>query len=199
MIDTNTQYYNQHAEIFSESTLQVDMSPLYDAFLPLVAKGGSILDAGCGSGRDSLAFSQLGFNVTAFDASAVLVDFARDYSGVAVQHTTFQNFRTSDVYDGIWCCASLLHVPLPELTAVFEKLHHALKASGILYVSFKYGTATDTPRQHNGRLFTDMDEAGLNHILANIPTLTLHKTWITGDQRPGRENEKWLNALLLKV
>ena len=83
------------------------MQPLYQLFLPLVKKNGHILDAGCGSGRDSKVFEADGFTVTAMDASEVLVKQASEFLGFAVQHKTFQQMNEQNCYDAIWCCASL--------------------------------------------------------------------------------------------
>ncbi|WP_338040958.1 hypothetical protein [Marinomonas algicola] len=67
-----TLYYNMYAEDFAENTLSVDMSALYQCFLPLIPLQGHILDAGCGSGRDAKYFQSLGYEVSAFDASSEL-------------------------------------------------------------------------------------------------------------------------------
>jgi 2-polyprenyl-3-methyl-5-hydroxy-6-metoxy-1,4-benzoquinol methylase len=66
----------RHAEEFAARTRDLDMTAVYEEFLPLVLPGGHILDAGCGTGRDSAAFLQRGFKVTAFDASKALVEMA---------------------------------------------------------------------------------------------------------------------------
>ncbi len=76
-------YYNQHAQEFFDSTVHVEMD-----ILPLVQKGGNILDAGCGSGRDSKAFKELGFQVHAIDASAVLAKLAEELIEQPVQIAT---------------------------------------------------------------------------------------------------------------
>ena len=68
-MDNNIEYYNQNAEAFYAGTVNADMSFWRDKFEKLVAAGGRILDAGCGSGRDSRAFRQHGYSVVAFDAS----------------------------------------------------------------------------------------------------------------------------------
>jgi hypothetical protein len=99
------------------------------------------------------------------------------------------------VFDGIWACASLLHIRDPALPDVMTRLGLALKPSGVLYASFKYGQGT---RDHNGRQFHDMDEAGLNALLARVPRLKLAETWVTGDLRPERASESWLNAILVR-
>ena len=186
-------FYNQNAQHFTDSTLQVDMSALYREFLPNIPTKGHILDAGCGSARDAAYFKQQGFTVSAFDASEALAALASQYLQQTVEVSTFQQLDRVNQYDGIWCCASLLHVPKEELPAVFINLQNALKPNGVLYVSFKYGTSE---RFDNGREFTDLDEDGLNDLIHACPKLSLIKHWQSPDQRPGREHEIWLNALL---
>lgn len=189
-------YYNQNAQSFSDSTLNVDMSALYVDFLPLIPKHGHILDAGCGSARDAMYFKQQGFTVSAFDASPELAKLASNYLQQAVEVKTFQQLNCTNKYDGIWCCASLLHVPKVELPQVFLKLQNALKPNGVLYVSFKYGTQE---RVHNGREFTDLNEDGLTALIAHHTELKILKQWQTVDQRAERESEVWLNALIKAV
>lgn len=188
-------YYNQNAMEFAAATDQIDMTALYAAFLPWVKTGGLILDAGCGSGRDAAYFKQLGFSVGAFDASSELAKFAsqRLKQPVAVQQ--FEQLNDHERYDGIWCCASLLHVATDSLPSVFFRLQQALKPGGVLYASFKYG---EGEREVNGRCFTDMNEEKLKNLVAKASSLSISKTWLTQDQRPERKHEVWLNALLTK-
>jgi len=197
LVPTKTlNYYNQNAQSFSDSTLNVDMSALYAEFLPLIPKHGHILDAGCGSARDAMYFKQQDFTVSAFDASPELAKLASNYLQQAVEVKTFQQLNCTNKYDGIWCCASLLHVPKVELPQVFLKLQNALKPNGVLYVSFKYGTQE---RVHNGREFTDLNESALTALINSHTKLKILKQWQTVDQRPERESEVWLNALIKAV
>ncbi|TMP72052.1 SAM-dependent methyltransferase [Pseudoalteromonas sp. S1609] len=189
-------YYNQHAQTFSDSTLNVDMSALYAEFLPLIPKHGHILDAGCGSARDAMYFKQQGFTVSAFDASENIAKLASNYLQQTVEVKNFQQLSCTNMYDGVWCCASLLHVPKVELPQVFLKLQNALKPNGVLYVSFKYGTQE---RVNNGREFTDLNEDGLTALITQHTELKILKQWQTVDQRPERESEVWLNALIKAV
>ena len=78
--DINVRYYDRNTDGFIERTVGVDMSSLYAPFLEYVPKGGAILDAGCGSGRDAKAFLDLGYTVTAFDASKTMADLASSQS-----------------------------------------------------------------------------------------------------------------------
>ncbi len=194
MDDSTITYYTDNAVAFVEDTLPVDMAPLYMRFLPRVPRGGHILDAGCGSGRDASAFLDRGYSVTACDASERLVALAADYLGLPVQVLRFQDMEWIQAFDGVWACASLLHVPCTELPDAFRRLARALRPGGILYASFKYGRGE---REHHGRRFTDLDEAGLATLLDQVEGLTEMETWTTGDQRPGRESERWLNTLLV--
>jgi SAM-dependent methyltransferase len=196
MSNANSYYYQQHAESFFGSTVEVDMAPLFARFLPLLPKPAHILDAGCGSGRDALAFASLGHKVVAFDASPALVSLAEQHFGLPVQCLRFQDVAWKAQFHGIWACASLLHVPLAELPDVMRRLCDALKPSGILYASFKYGSGE---REHDGRRFTDLNEPGLAALLEQVPDLQEIETWITSDLRPGRESEQWLNTLLRRT
>jgi SAM-dependent methyltransferase len=191
--DLNNDYYQHNAGTFFADTVGVDMTPLYRRFLPLLPEAAHVLDAGCGSGRDALAFAERGYRVTAFDASPALVALAESHLGRPVQCLRFQEIAWRDAFDGIWACASLLHVPAAELPDAMQRLCRALKPGGVIYASFKYGSGE---REHHGRRFTDLDEPGLAALLAQVPGLDDVETWTTGDLRPGRESERWLNTLL---
>ena len=185
-------YYQNNAQTFFDGTVNVDMSSLYETFTRSLAPGARVLDAGCGSGRDAKAFMEMGYQVEAFDASSALVEMARAHTGLPVQLMTFADVAWKAEFDGIWCCASLLHVPAAELPEVMQKLADALKAGGVWYVSFKYG---DGEREVDGRRFTDMDEVGLQTLLRQLAGLKILNMWMTHDKRPSC-NEFWLNGLL---
>ncbi len=189
------EYYNQNAQNFVDGTLNVDMSSLYAPFVELLPKQALILDAGCGSGRDTKAFLDMGFQVEAIDASEEMVKHATSYSGIDVQQKTFQEVVELEKYDAIWACASLLHVSHSELLGVFNKLAESLKTGGVWYFSFKYGSEE---RIKDRRCFTDMDENAINSLLSLMPSLTLVDMWTTEDARPERD-EIWLNLIVKKL
>ena len=186
-------YYDDNAQSFYDSTVDVDMVGFFCKFLPLVGAEGRILDLGCGSGRDTKYFVDLGYKVDAIDASKEMVRLASIKSGLKVKHMTFEQFSPDLQYDGIWACASLLHVEPKALKSMLVQISHWLNVSGVLYASFKYG---DGVRVKDGRTFTDMDEHQLK-VLLSAANLILKESWVTYDQRPER-NEKWLNALVTK-
>ncbi|ABM04245.1 Methyltransferase type 12 [Psychromonas ingrahamii 37] len=194
MLNINQQYYDENAQDFYDATIALNMQSLYRQFLPLIPAGGSILDAGSGAGRDSKAFLDLGFDVEAFDASEKLALLASELTGKKVAVELFQTFESKKQFDGIWACASLLHVSLLELPAVFLSLSNMLKSEGLFYCSFKYGEGEVA---RNGRVFTNLNECGFASLIKGLP-LRIKDQWITADLREGRENEKWLNVILQK-
>jgi SAM-dependent methyltransferase len=186
-------FYDQNASTFFAQTAYADMSDGRRRFLSHVPDGGTILDAGCGSGRDAKAFLERGYEVEAFDASAEMVRLASDFTGLSVWHMTFDQMNWSDRFDGIWASASLLHVPRAELPGVAQRFQRALKPGGVWYVSFKHGT---DEREKDGRRFTDMTEGLLQRDLIARTALEVLDVWVSQDVRPGRANELWLSAIL---
>jgi 2-polyprenyl-3-methyl-5-hydroxy-6-metoxy-1,4-benzoquinol methylase len=189
------EYYNQHAAAFTENTVGADMTTIRDAFLSKVEDGGLILDFGCGSGRDSKAFLEKGYQVEMLDGSEELCKAAEELTGHPVILNTFQDYVPSNQFDGIWACSSLLHLGKDELPGVIEKLTSALKPSGYFYLSFKNGTFSGERR---GRYFTDLTEGEMRELISNIHDLKIDEMFLTGDVRPGRSNEKWLNVFAVK-
>ena len=107
----------------------------------------------------------------------------------------FQELKVNEKYDGIWACASILHLPKKELKEVFKKMLTALKPGGRIYTSFKYG---EYEGMRNGRYFTDFTWNSFQRFIRETESLFIAESWVTGDVRPGREEEKWLNLLLQK-
>ena len=197
MIVNNTlDYYNQNAQSFADSTMNVEFSEMQDVFLSLIPAGGYILDFGCGSGRDAKYFLDKGYRVDATDGSEEMVRIACEHTRVTVRQMLFNELDEICKYDGIWACSSILHLELAELQDVMSRIRFALKRGGVLYTSFKYGTFAG---ERNGRFFTDMTQESLGDLIDNVGGLDIIKLWITSDVRPGRENEKWLNVLLRKT
>ena len=189
-------YYTNHAMDYISGTIVADMGDVRSRFVSLLQPGAYILDLGCGSGRDTKAFLDAGYRVDAVDGSAELCRFASNYTGIPVRQMLFQDLDSAEAYDGIWACASILHLPKKELEVTLHRIQRALKPGGILYTSFKHGTFEGL---RNGRYFTDFTEETLQELWERIPALPIEEIWITGDVRPGREEERWINLLARRI
>lgn len=192
---TTLNYYNQNADSFIQGTVSVDFSQVQDKFLERLNEGDYILDFGCGSGRDTKYFLKKGMVVDAIDGSVNLCKLASEYTGIKVRNILFQELDEQEKYDGIWACASILHLTKEELSVVLDKMIAALKKNGIIYTSFKYG---DFEGERNGRYFTDFTDKSFKEFIENVAGVEIVEYWITGDVRHGRGEEKWLNIILQK-
>lgn len=189
-------YYNKNSEEYFNSTLNVDMTNTYKEFLKLVPEGGKILDLGCGSGRDSMNFMKLGYEVIAVDGAKKLAKRASVLLGKEVIVSTFEELELKEKFHGIWACASLLHIKREDLKTVLNNLYNNLEDNGVFYMSFKYGEkeyVDDKNRYFN--CFTD--ESIISFINENTKYNILG-LYITEDKL-GRVNEvKWLNLICNK-
>ena len=188
-------YYETHAEDFTASTINVDMSKLYAEFETYLKPGCRILDLGCGSGRDSRYFVEKGYDVVAVDPSPAMCKKTKDFARVTTYTLKAEELPFEDEFDAVWACASLLHVSRKNQESVLQKICRALRQDGILYCSWKYG---NQERLENGRSFTDLNDKELNQILLELPGLKPIKSWLTIDVRPNRPEQKWFNVLLRK-
>lgn len=189
-------YYNKNSEEYFNSTLNVDMTNTYKEFLKLVPEGGKILDLGCGSGRDSMNFIKLGYEVIAVDGAKKLAKRASVLLGKEVIVSTFEELELKEKFHGIWACASLLHIKREDLKTVLNNLYNNLEDNGVFYMSFKYGEkeyVDDKNRYFN--CFTD--ESIISFINENTKYNILG-LYITEDKL-GRVNEvKWVNLICNK-
>jgi len=190
------EYYNENARTFSDQTQNVDFTETQERFLTLMPPQGRILDFGCGSGRDTKFFLERGYRVDAVDGSEELCRIASDYTGIRVRQMLFQDLDAVEQYDGIWACSSILHLKKEELRAVIFKMITALKSTGYIYTSFKYGTFEGYRKQ---RYFTDFTEETMTDLIQSFPRLEIRELWISRDVRPDRDDETWLNLLLQKI
>lgn len=190
------EFYDTHAREYSESTLNVDLRDLHNRFLTELSPGAHILDAGCGSGRDTKAFLSKGFRVTSIDASSKLAALASAFTGIRCEILRFQEMGFKEEFDGIWACASILHVPRTEIGDVMCRFIRALKPAGTLYVSLKEG---DGERMaEDGRFFSYYTADSFRQLLTRFPALQEVAFWKTEERRSNTHCESWLSFLLRK-
>jgi SAM-dependent methyltransferase len=135
---TTLAHYDRNAQEFRERTWDHDVQQNIDALLRHISAAPpfSILDFGCGPGRDLVAFSRLGHRPTGLEGSPALAQMAREASGCPVLQQDFLALDLpADAFDGIYANASLFHVPAQELPRVLRQLCAALKPGGVLFSS----------------------------------------------------------------
>ena len=195
-------YYDKNAVVFAIHTVSIDMHDLYELFLNQLPQRDTqcILDVGCGSGRDANYFAKQGYDVTAIDASAKLIQWAQQHhmsSRIDWHHLAFSNIGKKawrGKFTGIWACASLLHANFLELPSIIGSLLDSLTDDGVMYVSFKYG---EGERVDNERFFCDMDESRWTTIVAKIPQVVEYDIWLSADKRADYKNA-WFNVMIRK-
>ena len=185
-------YYNKNAKEYFDNTVDADMSDCYQKFLKYLPEGAYILDAGCGSGRDSKYFLSLGYRVKAIDGSKKMCELASDYLGQEVENVNFNDIDYDQEFDGIWACASLLHVYKDDIGSVILKMRNALRDEGVMHASFKYG---DSDRISNERYFNDQNEDTIRELFKNF---SIEEVWLSEDVRTDR-TDKWVNVIVKKI
>lgn len=151
-------FYDGDPEGYSESTFGNDVSDIRRRFLSRLDPGARILDLGCGSGRDTLAFREAGCEVVPVDGSEGMCRVASSNLGSEVGRLDFLELDYEDEFDGVWACASLLHLKADQIPVVLGLICRALRKGGAAYVSFKEGTFEGI---RDGRWYTDMTVDGL--------------------------------------
>lgn len=185
-------YYDASSTRFLDDMMQGDMNELYERFLEKMPERGIILDAGCGSGRDSLYFKTLGHMVVSMDTSEEICQYAGEQIGQSVLYCRFQDMTFKLLFDGIWACGSLLELSMPELDKVLKNFAWHLKDNGILYASFIYEADQDKPS-----IYLQLAEEEANHIFEEAG-LSISKIWTTDHMVVGHTGKKWLNILAEK-
>ncbi len=200
-MDVTLNYYESEYGTFISETIEADTKDLRNRFLKNVPDGGTILDLGCGSGRDTKALLDAGCRVSAIDGSAEICREASVFTGIDVRCLDFFDIPDNESYDGIWACASVLHVEKSRIPDLIRKLYKNLNRNGVLYLSFKYG-------EHNGirdrRHFTDLNETEFRKLMEEVycedigrDDFQIIDEWQSEDVRRGK-NVQWLNEILKK-
>ena len=190
--DTTLSWYRDNAIQYAEETRNSLVLDALWEFLSRMKEGGTILDYGSGSGRDSAYFLDKGFSVDSLDGSAEMKAQAERLFGIKVKLASFLSLEEKDKYDGIWAQASILHLKEHDLRVALTLIERALKRDGVFYSSFRKGEGDG---YENGRWYTNMTE---RRFLSFLPaSLYVEKIWESQDVRPG-VSRTWLSIICRK-
>ena len=190
--DTTLSWYRDNAIQYAEETRNSLVLDALWEFLSRMKEGGTILDYGSGSGRDSAYFINKGFSVDSLDGSAEMKAQAERLFGIKVKLSSFLSLEEKEKYDGIWAQASILHLEEHDLKTALTLIERALKRDGVFYSSFRKGEGDG---YENGRWYTNMTE---RRFLSFLPaSLYVEKIWESQDVRPG-VSRTWLSIICRK-
>jgi len=189
------EWYDKNAENYFKETKDFSMKNQYPQLLKYIPKGGHILDAGCGSGRDSKEFIEMGYKVTTLEASKNLAKLASKNTGLQVVNTTFAKFKSDEKFDGIWACSSLLHIPKKDFEKSFINLTDHLKIGGVLWTCLKAGNIEE--KDSKGRFFNYVSQDEMEKIISKHKDLELIEAVETANLlRP--EDHPYINFVVKK-
>ncbi len=192
--DRTIRFYDQHADAYANKTLFLDLVSIYAPFLELVPPSGRLLDAGCGAGRDTRFFIERGYVVISFDASTGMVRKCQEYPHAYCVHLSFSEIAFKEEFDGVWACASLLHLPFEKAKSAVVRLATALKLNGIMFLSVRAGNGDS---RENGRYFQYYDDKMIDTLFAHDPRLEVLRAWHSTSVGPdGDQSTAWINVLI---
>ncbi len=204
-VQTTIATYDKTAEEYVLKVQKYAPEQEREKFVSLVKPGGKILDAGCGPGRDANYFASKGFLVTGIDLSESLLTYAKEH---AKKNATFlqmdlRKIRLDTSFDGIWACASLLHLKREELLPVLRKFEHMMMPGGTLFLLMKAGAGekmiTGGTIEGDARFFTYYSIPELRLLLGNAGfTVTDIYDWDQHDRHHERPSEMWIAAFARK-
>ena len=184
---------NKLAIDFDNRFFNRDMRIHYRNFL-ININGNGILDVGCGTGRDVVYFTDLKYDCVGIDISEGMLSIARKrkgvYLNVDMENISHFNYK----FDGIWCCASLYHLPKKRVMDVLNKFYKVLNKNGILFLAVKEGKG-------EGYIKRDIFEG--RRKFYSFYTLTellilLNKFEVIYILREKKDNQIWLNLVVRK-
>ncbi len=185
-------YYKLNASKYTSmnsDSLKVTMDDLYLPFEKYLQNNDDILDIGFGSGRDSLYFAA-NYNVTSIDVIPAFVEHGINIGLKNVKLERIEEINFENQFNGIWACASLLHLDNQQLNKALEKIIISAKNTCIFYSSFKYG---DSEIIVDGRYFNNMNKAKFN-MLFNRKEFKIIEIKMTKDKL--NRGNQWFNSYI---
>ena len=155
--------YDLRADEYAKAFTKAETAPALLRFIDRLPKQARVLDLGCGPGTHAAIMTANGFEVTATDASAAMVELARSRSKADVRQAEFGDLSDEQIYNAVWANFSLLHAPRSAFPVHLKQIAAALKAKGIFHIGMKTGEGER--RDHLGRIYTFYSPEELRGLL----------------------------------
>jgi len=187
----NNFYEDNHQQYF-DSTVGIDPSAFLEPLAGRLKPKATILDIGCGSGRDLLWFARRGFRPTGFEQSPSLASLARKYSNCPVIEGDFSSFDFSDLqFSALVFVGSLVHISAKALPAILVSTCQALLPEGMVLITLKEGNGTSLAA--DGRVFTLWSRPDIEKVFA---ATNLHIIDFSRQISKIRPDDIWLGYVL---
>ena len=188
-------FYEKNHEKYFHSTVEINPGSFLTPLTRFLHSGASILDIGCGSGRDLLWLRQHGFSPTGFERSPGLARLANQHSSCPVIEGDFQNYDFSSLsFDALICIGSLVHLSRGSLKSTITTVSQALKENGYILLTFKEGQGTS--QFSDDRIFTLWSREDLENIFSPCGMVTVDFTRVVSKLRA---EDTWLGFVIRKV
>lgn len=168
-LDHSNTWYNTHTNSFKTGAAACDPSLDLTKFTQSLPQHATILDVGCGTGRDLNWLHNKGFLVEGLEPSSALATIAQQ-EGHTIHQNDLLSFTPTKLYQGIWCMAVLMHMPLTTWPDALEKIASMLATKGIAHIHVKEGNGESFDPQ--GRPLALIAENTLLQMAENIPYTT---------------------------
>lgn len=137
MTDHNLEYYNAHAAEYAAHWNERIPGQLA-AFAELLDRSSHVLDAGCGTGRDSAWLTDAGYSSVGLDYSpAMLAEARKRFDGRLVAGDLRDLPFGENTFDGVWAWASLVHLTKDDATTALSEICRVLRPDGVACISVK--------------------------------------------------------------
>jgi len=186
------QFYDKYSKIYSDHTFPKLLQYQLNKFISMLPKKATILDVGCGSGRDSLYFKDYELDVTAIDISDNMLEEAKK----RVPTVKFEKMDMKDLkfkennFDGAWIMATLSVVPKKEVEIALKEVSRVLKKDGIVYLAVKEGTGEVVERkpkyENQPKFYAYFQQLEVEKLLVDSGFLILNS--LVSDD----EGQKWV-------
>jgi len=187
-------YYESNASEYHTSTVQIDPSSFLEPLARRLTPGATVLDVGCGSGRDMRWFKERGFKPTGLERSPSLAELARTHSGWSVMEADFETHDFSGLsFDALVLVGALVHIPHDRFEQLFENILQALVPGGHALLTLKEGR--ELTETSHGRTFYLWQDSDLRYIFA---ALNLTVVEFSRDISKVRDTDIWLGYVLKK-